>query len=281
MRHADVTVYLHVDQRVPLAPFEKALSPGLIDHIRLLPRKPTRWGGIELIDASLHGLQAGTADGCSHFALISGQDLPLRSPDELLAFFAAAGTRSYLEYWTLPVPFWRFGGRDRTDFYTYTVLGRRETCFPRGEDISFFNWKGRLLNQTLRIRSLGKPLRRFPAYVEPFAGWQWWNLSRAAADHVLRFVDEHPGYRAYHRYTWCPDELFFHSILLGTDFASRHEVLKDDLRFKIWPAGEAHPHVLTEADLPAILASEKLFARKFDSVVDQTPIEHLTRRVIA
>jgi hypothetical protein len=279
LRHPQVRVYLHVDSRIDLAPFARVLANGPDPGVVALKRRPTRWGGIELVDASLDGLRRGIADDCGYFVLVSGQDFPLRPVDEIVHFLEDAGDRSYLEYWTLPTPFWRFGGRDRTDFYTYTLLGRRETCFPRGEDISFFNWKGRTLNQVLRIRSLGKPPRRFPPYLAPFAGWQWWNLSRAAADHVLAFVDKHPDYRAYHRYTWCPDELFFHSILLGTDFARRHELMNDDLRFKIWPEGDAHPHVLTIVDLPAMLNSGMLFARKFDAEIDGLVLSQLASDV--
>ncbi len=116
---------------------------------------------------------------------------------------------------------WRLGGRDRTDFYTYTVRGRRETCIPRGEDTSFLSRKGRLLNRILRLRSSLKPPRSFPSYARAFGGSQWWNLSRGAADYVLAFLDEHPDYRRYHEHTLAPDEIFFQSILVGTGFAER------------------------------------------------------------
>jgi hypothetical protein len=273
-------VYLHIDRRVRLDDFRPALA-GSTDAVTLLPRRATRWGGIELVDAALDGLRRGRAEKCDYFVLISGQDFPLQPIEKIVAFLEAGHDRSYLTYWDLPTPFWRFGGRDRTDFYTYTVLGRRETCIPRGEDTSTFNWKGRVLNELLRLRTVGKPPRRFPAYVRPAAGWQWWNLSRDAAEYVLRFVDEHPDYRAYHEYTWCPDELFFHSILLGTSFAESHELCNDDLRFQVWPKGDAHPHVLTLGDLPAMLSSGKLFARKFDSDVDDVVLRRLADHTLA
>ena len=93
------------------------------------------------------------ADGCEYFVLLSGQDFPLRPIEEILEFAEAADDRSYVESFALPTSRWRFGGRDRTDFYSYDLLGRRETCIPRGEDTSFFNWKGRVLNQALRLRT--------------------------------------------------------------------------------------------------------------------------------
>jgi hypothetical protein len=133
----------------------------------------------------------------------------------------------------------------------------------------------------LRVRSALKARRRFPPYARPFGGSQWWNLSRAAADRVLAFLDEHPDYRRYHEHTLAPDELFFQSALLGTDFASQNEVVNDTLRFMRWHGGESHPRVLGSEVLPAMLESEALFARKFDAAVDRAVLASLAERVAA
>jgi hypothetical protein len=279
LRSPHAQVYLHIDRRAPVAPFNRALGQAPFDDPVCLARRSTRWGGPGMVDASLDGLARGLADGCEYFMLISGQDFPLRPIEEIVEFAATAGPRSYLESFALPTTRWRFGGHDRTDFYTYDLLGRRETCIPRGEDVSFFNWRGRMLNQALRLRTALMPPRRFPAYARPFGGSQWWNLSRTAAEHVLRFLDEHPDYRAYHEYTLAPDELFFQSILLGNEFAGRDQLANDSLRFMVFPEGASHPRTLTVDDLPAIGASDELFARKFDATVDETVLRRLREHV--
>jgi Core-2/I-Branching enzyme len=283
LRHPQVAVYLHVDLRARLAPFTRALSEAGVGEVALLPRRSSRWGGAELVDATLDGLARGVGDGCDYFVLISGQDFPLRPVAEIVAFFEVEATRSYMHHFNLPTPspHWRLGGRDRTDFYTYSLLGRRVTCIPRGEDIGVLSWKGRVLNELLRIRSAIKPTRRFPPYLRPFGGLQWWNLSRDAADYVLRFVDEHPDYRRYHTHTLCPDELFFQSILAGTDFAGRHEIVNDPLRFMVWPEGGKHPRALRADDLPAMMQSGNHFARKVDLAADPTVLAHLAEGVTA
>jgi hypothetical protein len=281
LRHPRVQVYLHLDRRAPLAPFTRALSEAGVSDPVLLRRRTHRWGGIGIVDATMDGLAQGVADGCGYFLLISGQDFPVRPVDEIVAFADQADSRSYMEHSALPLPGWRFGGRDRTDFYTYTVLGRRETCIPRGEDTSFFTLKGRVLNEILRMRSAFQPRRSVPPYVRPFGGSNWWNLSRAAADHVLHFVDEHPDYRRYHEHTLIPSELFFHCITVGTGFAGLHEIVNDDLRFTLWPEGGSHPRTLTTDDLPAIVDSGKQFARKFDTATDGAVVQRLTEHVTA
>lgn len=278
LRHPNARAYLHLDRRVPLDPFARALEAANAGEVAMLPRHATSWASPELVDAALEGLRRGVADGCEYFLLLSGRDFPLRPVEEIVAFAAGAGSRSYVEHFPLPDPRWRLGGRDRTDFYTYTVRGRRETCIPRGEDTSYLNRRGRLLNRLLRLRGLGKPGRSFPRYARPFGGSQWWNLSREAAEHILAFLDEHPDYRRYHEHTLAPDEIFFQSILAGTGFAERTELVGDNLRFMRWPADESHPRVLVVDDLPAMLESRALFARKFDPAVDATVLERLSER---
>jgi hypothetical protein len=48
-----------------------------------------------------------------------------------------------------------------------------------------------------------------------------------------------------------------------------------------WPSGESHPRVLGVGDLPAMLESKALFARKFDPAVDDAVLAQLTQRVMA
>jgi Core-2/I-Branching enzyme len=277
LRHGRIRIYLHVDRRVPMAPFTRVLSEADLCDVALLRRRASRWGSIECVDAALEGLARGVVDGCDYFLLISGQDFPLRSASEILRFAEEASSRSYIEHWPTAASRHRFGGRDRTDFYTYTILGRRELCIPRGEDVSFLGRRGRTLNHLLRMRSALKPTRRFPAYLDPFVGATWWNLSKAAAEWVLRFVDEHPDYRRYHVHTWVPEEMFFQSVLAGTDFTNRHELIDDNLRFYDWEGLRAR--TLTIDDLPAILNSGKLFARKLDASIDASVLARLAERV--
>lgn len=279
LRHPQVQVYVHIDRRKSLGPFTRALEAADISDVVLLPRHKSWWSSPGTLDAALEGLAAGVADGCDYFITISGQDFPLKPIKEIVAIFDRAGPRSYLSYWPVSEFPHRWRGRERTDFYAYTVRGRREVCIPRGEDVGLFNWRGRILNELLRMRTAFKPPRRHPPYVRPFLGSDWWNIPRVAADYVLRFRDEHPDFRRWHEYTYAPGDMFVHSILLGTDFARHHEIVNDRLRFVIRQEGSPHPRTLTTDDTSAILESEKLFARKFDQRVDCAVLESLAERV--
>lgn len=263
LSHPAIRVYLHVDARVAVAPFRRALARPVVPSIRWLPRRPTRWAGVELVDATLDGVRAARADRCQHVLLLSGQDGLVWPVERLVDFFESAGDRSWIESFPLPAPRWRLGGRDRTDFYTYTVFDRRVTCIPRGEEGFPMTRRERLVNHALRLRSLFRGPRRFPACASPHGGSQWWNLSAAAADHVLGFVDRHPEYRRYHEHTLGADEVFFQSAVMGTLFVRNHEVVNQSLRYVRWPSGP-HPSVLGPGDLAAVREADEPFARKFD-----------------
>jgi hypothetical protein len=270
LHHPQTRLYLHVDRRKQLMPFADAV--GNLD-VSLLPRHRSRWGSAECVDAALEGLRAAYTDRCDYFVLISGQDFPLRPISEIVTFFEASGERSYLLQTPINQVPHRYHGRDRTDFYTYTVMGRRETCIPRGEDISYFNWKGRTLNTALRIVSAPRGPRRFPVYAKPYTGHTWWNVSRRAVSYVFDFLTSHPDYRRYHQHTRIPEEIFFTSILAGADYEG--ELANDSLRYVRW-GEQLSPLTLTVDDLPDMLGSGKLFARKFDSTVDETVLDRLS-----
>ncbi len=267
LAHPGTARYLHVDARSELDGFRAALDATGAGDVVLLPRFASRWGGIEVVDATLAGMARAHADGCDHVVLLSGQDFPLWPVGRIRGLFADHPARTWIASFPLPDPRWRYDGRLRTEFYTFTVRGRRETCIPRGVPVRL-SFKGKVLNALLRARAAFLPERSFPTCAAPYGGSQWWSLSREAVAYVLAFLGDHPEYRAYHAYSLLPDEMFFQSILLGTTFARDHDIVDDGLHYLDFPAGEDHPRTLGIGDLPAMDASGKPFARKVDADAD-------------
>ncbi len=277
LSHARVTVYLHIDSAADLGPFRRALAQSGTPELVWLRRYRSAWGSLAIVDAELEGIRRALSDGCSYVAVISGEDFPLRPVEEIVEFLHANQARSFLETASLPCADWPYEGRARTDFYSYRLFGKHYSCVPMGEHTAEMPAARRLLNWGLRARFMFAPQRQFPDYLRPYGGQQWLNISAAAARQIIDFTDRHPDYRSYHIHTACPDEIFIQSILLGTDFARRHEVVNDDLRFLIWTGGD-HPKTLGLADLPAMLDSADLFARKVVAEVDPELLEALLER---
>lgn len=280
LRHPQVTIYLHIDSGSDIQPFRLALADAGVDEVVWLERYRSSWGSLGIVDAELEGIKRAVADRCSYVMVISGEDFPLRPISEIVGFAHDNQARSYVETFALPYRGWPSCGRERTDYYTWKLWGRLFTCFPLGEDTSGMTRPRVLLNWVLRARFMFKPKRKFPTYLRPFGGQQWLNLSRAAASHILEFVAQRPDYRRYHAYTACPDELLIQSILMGSEFALHHEIVNDDLRFLMWTGGD-HPKTLQLEDLPAMLASSDLFARKIIGAEDPALLAELRERASA
>lgn len=271
--------FVHVDAKVPRAPFDAALS-GMADATLLDARVPVYWAGFGMVAATLRLLEAARRAGpFARYCLLSGADAPLRPRTAILD---------------------RLLGSERE---WMRVRLRLLGDTPRREDrrIRERHWMDvRLLNPRMRGGGAGErvgrrllrtgaaavnrllPARRYPRGFVPYKGSQWWCLTDACAAHVLDVVHGRPDFVRFHRTVFAPDEIFFHSIVKASPFARR---LSHDL-----DAGDAEPHVaalhwvrwdgmmarpLDVAAWTAACASSALFARKLDLAVSRDVLARL------
>ncbi|WP_432723607.1 hypothetical protein R0381_000927 [Jeongeupia wiesaeckerbachi] len=239
----DVHVYVHVDANTPADVFAdmQAAAPA---GTRFIARRPCRWGGFSLVAATLELMRAARADGCDWLVLLSGADYPIKSHADIVARLSQGDVAGYLDLRSEA----GFDVRYRWQAWHPEALNGRPA--------------GRALQKLQRgLRHLGLRRRPPPPLTAVWAGSQWWCLRHDAVDAVLRFCDEYPKAVDFFRSTLVPDEMFIQTVLMRTPLADR--LARDPLRHLVWTPGAWSPATLTEADLPALLASDALFARKF------------------
>ena len=247
-------IAVHVDAKTARRDFD-AMVAGVdgIPGVHFVSRHRCYWGGFGHVRASLKGIDYLVESGVEfdYAVLLTGQDYPLRGADDLRRFFDAAEGRSYLSHWRLPfAPWGARGGLDRLE--QRHVLGPART----------------------HLRLPGR--RRLPDGLEAFGGSPYWALARPVVEWLHGFVRGRPDVVRFFEGVYVPDELFFQSIVLSSEHAE--SVVDDNLRYIDWRATPA-PKVLTTDDLPAMLASGALFARKFDTDVDSDVLDALDRRL--
>ena len=66
--------------------------------------------------------------------------------------------------------------------------------------------------------------RKFPAYIKPYGGSQWWAFTTSTAKKIIDFITLHPDYLHFHQHTLLPDEIFFHSIILDSHKHTPHQI---------------------------------------------------------
>jgi hypothetical protein len=78
------------------------------------------------------------------------------------------------------------------------------------------------------------------------------------------------------RFSLCADELIFQNILMHSPL--KDSIISKTFRKLVW-AGGSHPKTFTIADADELLASDALFARKFDDEADAAILDRLDLRL--
>ena len=78
-------IFIHVDKKADF-PAAAVYRPEKAT-CTYIPRRRVSWGGYSIVAAELALLEAAAARGYDFYHLLSGQDLPIKSQDEIHAFF--------------------------------------------------------------------------------------------------------------------------------------------------------------------------------------------------
>ncbi|MCW2982674.1 MAG: hypothetical protein JWR63_244 [Conexibacter sp.] len=266
------TVIVHVDRKADLAPFAEAFARLPIQPLLTRRRFAVHWGGWGIVQATVHGMRTALAlpRPWSHLVLLSGADYPIRSTAEIQAFFAAHAGASFLS--------WSAG-----DGEAYTDADRAGNATWRwtGDLSRMLTWQVSIRGRRWYFPSERVPYqlpRRLPrALAVPYQGSAWWSLTPEATAYCVRYLRRHPSIAAHFRFVFAPDENVFQMMLLTSPL--RDTLVNEDLRFMHW-AGNSPP-AITAADVPAMRASRKLFARKFDLATEPEAFAALDAAVAA
>lgn len=238
-------------------------------NAQILKSQNVIWGGYSMVDAELRGMKQllKTSINWDFFINLSGQDFPLQSQAAITSFLRENMGKSFLSV------------EDQVKVRPNT-LNRIKNYFVESDgDFT------------------GSPIKRsFMPGVTPYIGGQWKILSRVCCEFITssRKVAK---FKQYYKNTLIPDESFFQTVLMNTDY--KGTIVNDDKRAIIWipdaninlnsktltksdtksliASGKIklRPKTFTVKDMPFLLKSKSLFARKFDELVDSEIFDRL------
>lgn len=244
LQGTETSVYVHFDRKARAETRTEAIRKlAELPNTCLLSSHSCHWGGFGHVDATIKGLNAIAIrkPDPDWVVLLTGQDYPLRRPDEIARFLEPHAGAAFMEHFRLPNPEWRNSGLDRFRKWHFQPSGRH-----------------------IAVPGIN---RGFLPGLVPFGGSSYWCMSRECFRYVHRFINEHPDYVRFFKRVYIPDEMFFQTILMNSPLKSG--VINDDLRHLDWSGPSSRsPRVLRKMDLPELLRSPKLFARKFDTTQD-------------
>lgn len=220
-------------------------------NAEVLESKPALWGGYSLVDAELRGMKRllAMSPSWSHFINLSGQDFPLKTQAEIMAYLRSNENREYIKV------------ENQLKARPDTMHRLREFVVETDNSL---------------VREMGS--RAFLEGATPYIGNQWMIVSR----NFCEFVSADPSvtrYKDFYRNSLIPDEGFFQTVMMNSPHG---EIVNDDLRMIDWvPDGniKLRPRTYLKADFEALIESANLFARKFDQFDDDVIIGLLERRL--
>jgi hypothetical protein len=243
--HPAFDFYIHLDGKIPAAPFAHLLERPNVFMIR--KRAKVYWAGWGTIQATLNGFQEILPKGgYGYINVISGQDFPLKPAEAIFQYIRE---------------------RQGKEFITCESIEEEwKEAAIRVKKYHLINWRipgkyrlGDLLNKLL-------PPRRFPLDYKIVGRANWFTLTPDAAQYVLDFLRQNPKVGRYFRYCWGADEFIFATILYNSKFRER---IVNNLVYVDWTGQtEGHPRLLGAGDFERLRRTDKLFGRKFDMSAD-------------
>lgn len=110
-----------------------------------------------------------------------------------------------------------------------------------------------------------------------YGGSFFCTLSAQCVRYARDFARENPDIVAFFRGMPAPNEVFLQTVLVNS---KKFRIIPDGKRYIDWTnSRNNHPKVLGVADLPAMLASDAHWARKFDSDADHRVLDILDTRI--
>jgi len=286
LRDGNSAFYVHIDRKSK-ADFSSVRR--LPEVVFLKDRVDCLWGDISIVNATLHGFrQILMHEREGMVILISGQDYPLVGSAEIDRYFEKNRCSAHMdckpvrEVWTdaaeveRRLDWYRFNlSTDRSGAVLIPPLASGRVRPIAGALMRVLREAGlSAFRQALALASRRR--RRYP--LEHHAGSQWFACPLDTVSAMVRYIDDHPGYLAYHQHTHCPDEIVFHTIVRHLEATTPGFSIGPSLTYVNWHRpGCALPVTFTKEDeleLTAARASN-LFARKFDEAMDGAILDAL------
>ncbi len=244
--------YIHVDKKSDIT--------SKINHqenVNVIQAVDVRWGRFSQVEATLKMFELIAPDKYNRVHLISGVDFPIKSPKYLHDFFLN-NPNEYIQCNLLPGhSTWAWGGVDRYSvYYPQWMIQRPSKKIYRLIRVGYRE----VVMRTKIFRRRSFPVEQF------YGGSSWFSITGHCLGWMMNYIKENPEYINLFKHGVCVDEVFFSTLVHLSPFAEN--IQNNSLRFTIWgkTSISGGPRILHAEDIPEMLRSKDIFARKFDNI---------------
>lgn len=296
--------YIHVDKKAPVSPFINSLQ----DYCHFVPddkRVKVYLNDFSLVDATCSLLkEASETNKYQYFILLTGQDYPIKSNKYINDYLVNSYPNLYIDSygvdearkrgvtWVEHVGHRQFSQRFRRTILNF--VGGGWYFSPYGKILKFFpNVYDRL--KTIVKGSPRKELSNTTNY-KYSVGSHFWMLPDVAVQYILERYENDEILNGIFRHTAAPEESYFQTVLStisseyktpnpwGQFVSKESEMDNPALRLIKWYENgvhtNGHPAVWKVEDYDFIRNAKALFARKFDSSIDNEIIKSINQSLL-
>ncbi len=250
LQHPSFFFYVHVDKKVSLQQFKYLSKYNNLFFIK--KRTKIFWAGYGTIQATINGIKEILPYRYDYINVISAQDFPLKTADEIYKFFLVNNGKEFIT--------------------CKSVEHEWKEAEVRIKKYHLINWRIPGKYQLEKLINKILPERKFPLNYIMVGRSNWFAVTYEAAKYIIDFLDQHPEIVRFFKFSWGADELIFSVILYNSNFKDK---IEDNFIYVDWSEKKAHPKILRTEDYNALVNSDKLFARKFDADADAVILEML------
>lgn len=243
----------------PKLEWEKAFAPYQGENFFMERNYSNAWGSFQLVQATLDAMEHFRVSDYDYFLNLSGQCYPLKPVNEIKDDLSKDPDLGFIECEAFPRERWveERGGYRRIDHRWYKPF------------------------KYMKKVSIPRLRKELPMGMKAYGGSQWFCLTKRQVDYVLEFIRLNPEVVRFFERALIPDEIFFQTILMNSPISDTVDA-GEDKRFIDWQKKSVPlPAILLTEDTERLIRSDKLFARKFDPVMDSNVLDRIDEHIRA
>ena len=209
------TFIVHLDLKTNLNEFKSNLESSVLSKIEFIEdRTEVFWGDFSMVDAMLKLMKYAVNSGeiFDHLIFLSGNDYPIKSAKKISDFFNEYKGEEIIRAYNLSdngcrhcqskiKNYWFFDNNKSSSMVGKILMKSRILLFSPLK-------KGRFV----KINGEKKPV---------YYGSQWFAITQECAKYIVCFYEKNPNFKKYFKHSFAPDEMFFHTIIFNSTFASK------------------------------------------------------------
>ncbi|MHA6647232.1 beta-1,6-N-acetylglucosaminyltransferase [Aerococcus urinae] len=250
-------IYIHMDKKN--INFKQNYE-AKYSKIIYIDRISVMWGGYSQIEAEMKLFEAAVNSGVDYTFchLVSGQDLPIKSMEEVYSFFEKNAGKIFLEFQS---EYFCFYERVKYFYFFQDLFGKKKIT-------SILNKISIDIQKVIGVdRSKNMDYQK---------GSNWGSFPLEFLSYLLKNKEL---IKKQFKYTLCADEIYKQTMLIHSPYVKDLYYKQFDnnpiaiKRYIDWDRG--NPYVFRNGDFNNLIKSPYLFARKFDCTVDSDIINKI------